>query len=291
MSKTDQQLRLTTGRLLAYDEHGEADGAPIFYFHGSPSARLEWYLFGTESLAKKLKIRVIVPDRPGLGRSDFQPSRRIGDWPADVIALADHLALSRFAVVGYSGGGPYAAACALTIPERLTQVGIVSGTGPFDEPGLSAAINPSNLRFIELSRTTPWLSRMMLRLMGVMVKRWPSRFVTEAMAGLPAPDQAMLAQPDFQRTFIALIKEGLRSGSHGAQLDSALMASPWDFRPQEIQVAVHLWHGEVDANAPLAMGQYLAKNIPNCRASFYPGEGHLSLMAKHVEEILNVLAA
>jgi len=291
MSKTDQQHRLATGRLLAYDEHGEADGAPIFYFHGSPSARLEWYLFGTEALAEKLKIRVIVPDRPGLGRSDFQPGRRIGDWPADVIALADHLALTRFAVVGYSGGGPYAAACALKIPERLTHVGIVSGTGPFDEPGLSAAINPSNLRFIELSRTTPWLSRMMLRLMGVIVKRWPSRFITEAMAGLPATDQAVLARPDFQRAFVALIKEGLRSGPRGAQLDSALMASPWDFRPQEIQVAVHLWHGEADANAPLAMGQYLATNIPNCRASFYPGEGHLSLMAKHVEEILNVLAA
>jgi pimeloyl-ACP methyl ester carboxylesterase len=169
-------------------------------------------------------------------------------------------------------------------------VGIVSGTGPFDEPGLSAAINPPNLRFIELSRTTPWLSRVMLRLMGVMVKRWPSRCITEAMAGLPAPDQAVLARPDFQRAFIALIKEGLRSGPRGAQLDSALMASPWDFHPQEIQIAVHLWHGEADANAPLAMGQYLATNIPNCRASFYPGEGHLSLMAKHVEEILNVLA-
>jgi pimeloyl-ACP methyl ester carboxylesterase len=104
----------------------------IFYFHGSPSTRLEWYLFRTEALAKKLKLRLIVPDRPGLGRSDFQPGRRIGDWPADVIALADHLPLSRFAVVGYSGGDPYAAACALKIPERLTHVGIVSGTGPFD---------------------------------------------------------------------------------------------------------------------------------------------------------------
>jgi pimeloyl-ACP methyl ester carboxylesterase len=132
MSKTEQQLRLATGRLLAYDEHGAVDGTPIFYFHGSPSTRLEWHLFGSEAVARKLKVRVIVPDRPGLGRSDFQPGRRIGDWPADVIALADHLGLARFAVLGYSGGGPYAAACALRIPERLTHVGIVSGTGPFD---------------------------------------------------------------------------------------------------------------------------------------------------------------
>jgi pimeloyl-ACP methyl ester carboxylesterase len=64
MSKTDHQLRLATGRLLAYDEHGAADGTPIFYFHGSPSTRLEWHLFGSEALARKLDVRVIVPDRP-----------------------------------------------------------------------------------------------------------------------------------------------------------------------------------------------------------------------------------
>jgi Alpha/beta hydrolase family len=112
MSKTDHQLRLATGRLLAYDEHGAADGTPIFYFHGSPSTRLEWHLFGSETLARKLSVRVIVPDRPGLGRSDFQPSRRISDWPADVIALADHLALIRFAVLGYSGRGRCRRLCA-----------------------------------------------------------------------------------------------------------------------------------------------------------------------------------
>jgi len=291
MSKTNQQLRLATGRRLAYDEHGAADATPIFYFHGSPSTRLEWHLFGSDALARKLNVRVIVPDRPGLGRSDSQPGRRISDWPADVIALADHLALARFAVVGYSGGGPYAAVCALKIPERLTHVGIVSGTGPFDEPGLSAGINPFSLRFIQLARTNPWLSRLALRLMGRMVQYWPRRFVTQAKAGFPAPDQAVLARPDFQRVFVAVIQEGLRAGPRGAQLDTALMASPWDFRPQDIRAAVHLWHGEADANAPLAMGRYMAATISNSHASFYPGEGHLSLMAKHVEEILNVLAS
>lgn len=291
MSKTNQQLRLATGRRLAYDEHGAADGTPIFYFHGSPSTRLEWHLFGSEALTRKLTVRIIVPDRPGLGLSDFQPGRRISDWAADVIALADHLALARFAVLGYSGGGPYAAVCALKIPERLTQVGIVSGTGPFDGPGLSAAINPFSLRFIQLARTNPWLSRLALRLMGRMVQYWPHRFVAQAKAGFPAADQAVLARPDFQRAFIAVIQEGLRAGPRGAQLDTALMAGPWDFRPQDIRAAVHLWHGEADANAPLAMGHYMAAAIPNSHASFYPGEGHLSLMAKHIEEILNVLVA
>jgi hypothetical protein len=87
MSRLNQQLRLPGGRLLVYDEYGAPDGAPIFYFHGSPSSRLEWGLFGGEMLANKLNIRVIVPDRPGLGRSEIQAGRQIGDWPADVVAL------------------------------------------------------------------------------------------------------------------------------------------------------------------------------------------------------------
>jgi pimeloyl-ACP methyl ester carboxylesterase len=117
------------GQVLFHLTYGPPNSSTIFYFHGSPSSRLEWNLFASEGLAEKLNIRVIAPDRPGLGLSDFQPGPRIGDWPADVIALADDLGVARFAVLGYSGGGPYAASCALKIPERLTRVGIVKRNG------------------------------------------------------------------------------------------------------------------------------------------------------------------
>ena len=291
MSKISQQLRLPGGRLLGYDEYGVPDGNPIFYFHGSPSTRLEWRLFGSDALANKLNIRVIVPDRPGLGRSEFQAGRRIGNWPDDVLALADQLKLARFAILGYSGGGPYAAACALKIPERLTRVGIVSGTAPFDEPGLTAGIHPTNLRFMQLARTKPWLSMLTLRLMGLMVRFTPRQFIEGAIATLPVPDQAVLARPDFRQGFIAMIREALLAGPRGAQWDTALMVSPWDFRPQDIQLAVYLWHGEKDGNAPLAMGGFMADAIPKSQVRFYPDEGHLSLISKYIEEILYVLIA
>ena len=291
MSKISQQLRLPGGRLLGYDEYGVPDGNPVFYFHGSPSTRLEWRLFGSDALANKLNIRVIVPDRPGLGRSEFQAGRRIGNWPDDVLALADQLKLARFAILGYSGGGPYAAACALKIPERLTRVGIVSGTAPFDEPGLTASSHPTNLRFMQLTWTKPWLSRLTLLLMGLIVRFTPRQFIEGAIATLPVPDQAVLARPDFRQGFIAMIREALLVGPRGAQWDTALMVSPWDFRPQDIQLAVFLWHGEKDGNAPLAMGRFMADAIPKSQVRFYPGEGHLSLISKYIEEILYVLIA
>ena len=83
-------------------------------------------------MLKDLHIRAIVPDRPGYGLSDFQRHRRLLDWPADVEQLADHLGLERFAVLGVSGGGPHAAACAYAIPHRLTRVGLVSSAAPLE---------------------------------------------------------------------------------------------------------------------------------------------------------------
>ena len=111
------------------------------------------------------------------------------------------------------------------------------------------------------------------------------------MATLPPPDQEVVTRPEFQDRFIAMIREALRAGPRGAQWDTALMVGPWDFRPQDVCSAVYLWHGEMDANAPIAMGRYMAAAIPNCRSCFYSREGHLLLISKHFEEILNFLIA
>lgn len=139
MTLLNQTIILTDGRLLGYDEYGPADGNPLFYFHGTPSSRKDWLALGNEGLPEKLGMRVIAADRPGMGLSSFQSGRRIGDWPADVVALADALEIDRFAVFGYSGGGPYAAACAQKIPQRLTAVGIAAGEGPADSPEFTKA--------------------------------------------------------------------------------------------------------------------------------------------------------
>jgi len=104
-------LRLNDGRLLGYAEFGDPGGTPVMFFHGFPGSRLEGAL-GHEA-AERAAVRMICIDRPGMGLSTFQPGRRMLDWPADVAALADALGIGRFAVGGVSGGGPYAAVCAL----------------------------------------------------------------------------------------------------------------------------------------------------------------------------------
>src|SRR5690242_14163950 len=83
-SKLKQRMQLSDGRMLAFDEYGAADGFPIIYMHGTPGARLEWPFFATDEVTRAANVRLIVPDRPGMGLSQFQPERNVIDWPDDV---------------------------------------------------------------------------------------------------------------------------------------------------------------------------------------------------------------
>ena len=51
---------------------------------------------------------------------------------------------------------------------------------------------------------------------------------------------------------------------------------------------IHLWQGEADVMVPPSMGRYQAQAFPNCRATCFPGEGHL-MIAGHIGEILGAL--
>ena len=124
-SERPQSIQLRNGRRLAYALYGKPDGTPVFHFHGHPGSRLEGKL--ADRAARRLGVRLIVADRPGMGFSDYQPQRRLLDWPDTLVELADVLGIERFAVQGTSGGGPYALACAFRIPERLTACGVIAG--------------------------------------------------------------------------------------------------------------------------------------------------------------------
>jgi pimeloyl-ACP methyl ester carboxylesterase len=289
MSKLNQQIVVSDGRKLGFNQYGPTNGSPMFYFHGSPSSRIEFTLFGNEDLLEKLNVCLIAADRPGSGLSDFQPNRKFLDWPMDVVALANHLELEKFSILGYSGGGPYSAVCAYSIPDRIIKAGIVSGTAPFTEPLLVDGINVNSRQFMDLSYQKPWLSRMILRSMGLMTRVAPMKVIANAMAALPEADRLIVANLEVQQGFLAMIQEALRHGPRGAQHDTRLMVTAWDFEPKDIQIPVYLWHGEEDQNAPIAMGHYMANAISKCEVKFFPGEGHLSLFKKNAETIIQTL--
>lgn len=284
-----RRFALPDGRVLGYDDHGPADGLPLFYFHGVPSSRLDLRMFDGAAVAERLGIRVIAVDRPGCGLSDHLRGRGLSDWPADVAALADDLGLDRFAVMGWSGGGPYALACAHAMPERITAAGVVSCMGPHDVPGLTVGINPQSMRFFTLNRDRPVVGRLVDRFMALGARRGPDKLLVRTRAALPPVDGDALGAPPVGEGYVAALRECFRNGPRGGQWETSLMASPWDFDPHDIHVPVMLWHGDLDADAPPAMGHWLAEAVPACRARFFPDEGHISLVVNRAEAITRSL--
>jgi pimeloyl-ACP methyl ester carboxylesterase len=284
-----EKIVLGDGRTLGYSEYGDRRGKPLFYCHGFPASRLEAEL--TATAAMETGLRVVAADRPGFGISEGKPGRTIPDWADDVTELADALGIGRFAILGVSGGGPYALACARMIPGRLTAVGIACPLGPLAGTGLLTAMRWPARLFFGLFRRSTIVQRLILEgLLGPLLRRQPSATLSLLTTAAPAADRRVLARPDVKRILAASMKEAFRDGLQGAIAELDLYSRPWGFAPDEISETVHLWHGTADATVPPSHGRYLAAALPHCRASFVAGEGHFSLPLGHVEEILRTLS-
>ena len=285
-----RDIRLADGRILAFAEHGHPSGHAVFWCHGVPSSRVEGDLLINGPIASALGLRVIVPDRPGIGRSTHQPTRSIASWADDVAELADLLGIERFSVLGSSGGAPYASACGLKYPDRVRAVGVLGGVAPADAPGMMRALSgPLRLMF-RLAQFAPPILRTLYRLNLRALERSGERASERMARWAPEPDRVLLNRPDISQGFTACFVEACRQGTAGPALDVKLIAEPWRIDLAAMRVPTFLWHGELDRNVPVVAGRHLASVIPNCRATFYPEEAHLSLPFNRQEEILRALA-
>ncbi len=283
----DSSIILKDGRRLAYAEYGDPRGKPVFLFHGIPGSRI--FRPPLDDLTARKRVRLITVDRPGYGGSDFQPGRRLRDWPADVSALADALGLARFAVCGHSGGGPYVLACAAYIPQRLTAAGVISGLGPVGAPHSLDGIILQNRLGFTLGRRLPWpLFRLAISFIFRRAKDHPGEFVHPDRRNPANPDNKMLAMPGGLQVCLDSTREAFRSGMTGHAWEGFLLTRPWGFELEKIRLPVQLWHGEQDPDAPVGMGRAVARALPDCRARFLEGESHL-LIFKYWEEILTAL--
>jgi pimeloyl-ACP methyl ester carboxylesterase len=276
-------LELRDGRALGYEEWGRGDGVPLLGFGGTTMSRLAH--LGDEA-PEAAGVRLVLVDRPGYGLSDFQPGRRLLDWPGDIVQLADALGLGRFAVFGMSGGGPHAAACAYALPGRVSALGLVSSPGPaWDRPELRYSLPPHRQPLIEVAARDPdEAGRQLLD---------DCRRELEDLAARPDDDAGweVTASPIVNARFRASLFETLARGPEGYAHDLFLLfVTPWGFRPEEISVPTLIWHGDRDLAVPLGVGEFFDRTIPRSSLHVLPGEGHL-LLWSHAEEILTSLAA
>jgi pimeloyl-ACP methyl ester carboxylesterase len=280
-------LKLRDGRRLAYTVMGDPEGMPIFHQHGMPGSRLEHE--AEPDYYRSLGVRVITPDRPGYGLSDFNPARRLIDWPLDIAELADSLGLPRFGITGLSGGGIYALACAAVVPHRVTEVVVTGCPGPMDRKGAMTDMRFMTRAGVWLGSRAPRLLEAGATLLSGLVRRYPRFFVDHFNEGIPDADRRWLSMPSVNGGAAETLREALRPGVWGYVEDIRVLARPWDFAPEDIRVPVQLWHGDEDRVIPLHHSRYLASVISGATLRICRGEGHM-LMWTHLAEILTAAA-
>ncbi|MBX5458281.1 MAG: alpha/beta hydrolase [Thermogemmatispora sp.] len=288
-SSTDSTVQLRDGRRVGLVVVGPDDGIPIIHCHGSGSSRLEVTLLAAQ--AEEAGVRLIGLDRPGIGLSDPKPGYRLLDWPDDVAEVADHLGIERFAVEGFSAGGPYALACAAKIPQRLTACGLISTVAP---PELMRKAGTRVMRVIwGVGGRFPGLlllfAGLVQRMMGTdvaSIEKYLARYATR----LDKADQQLLSDPQMRQGIARAMAEGFRQGAAGNLAVARVEVHPWGFQPEQVTCGrLFLWHGAEDRIMPIAPVRLLAQRLPYCRATFYADEGHFSTLAHHCQEIFGQL--
>jgi pimeloyl-ACP methyl ester carboxylesterase len=280
-------LTLKDGRVLTWDEHGDPDGPPILYFHGTPASRVMGTMVSEP--AAEAKVRLIVPDRPGCGLSSFQPDRRMTDWPDDVAQLADHLGLERYAVVGGSGGGPYALACAHAADPRLVATAVLAGVGPLDTPEARGRLYDTNRGLFETA--AQGVDALLPLLQGLLSADSSSDEVRAAfMAGMSPDDQRYFAEhPTFIDDFAEMAIAAAENGLEGLAHDTWLVTQPWGFELADITVRVDFYNGDHDYNVPVQHAVDQAAATPLSTLTVFPASGH-TVVGSRLADVLDQLA-
>lgn len=282
--RADLRVRLADGTEVGYAEAGDPGGYPVLHLHGTPGSRLEVGLPAARRAAEDLGVRLIAPDRPGVGLSPFRRFS-LRDYPQLVRGFAAAVGLDRFAVTGVSSGGKYACACAWALPDLVTRAVLASSTCSFDLPGARATWSTEDRLMYTLAGRAPWLLRLMYAKLVHDVRRDPAA-VFALMSSLGPADQDILAREDFRQAFAANVAEAFRQGSRGPAHDYTLEARPWGVPLGQIQVPVEIWHGQDDRLVSPQQSQILAAALPGATTHLVPGQGHLLLAGGHAQDAL-----
>jgi pimeloyl-ACP methyl ester carboxylesterase len=270
---------------IGITEFGDPNGETVLYFHGFPGSRLDGNLFEFNKIGKASNTRIIGIDRPGIGISEFQPDRRLLDWPKTVIAIADNFNLKKFSILGISGGGPYALACAYAIPERLLRVSIISSMGPFNYQ------ESMNGKAMYIPRQIGPLRRLIALGLMTGAKKDPEKLKVNIIKTLPEADIEYLSLPGKMDYLIEVFKECFKQGVKGYMHEAKLYRRNWGFRIPDIKTNLSIWHGTIDQNVSIELARRIASEIQDCKSTFIENEGHFSLTGKYLTTILNELTA
>ena len=273
------------GRRLAYRDSGDPNGVPVISHHGTPGSRLDRNPDEARILAD-LGVRMIAFDRAGYGGSDAKPGRLVVDAAADVAALADHLGIDTFAVMGTSGGGPHALACSARLAARVRRVGVVVGAAPSDDPEFDFLAGMGQLNIDEFAAAAESEQALAAYLQPIVDEflQDPDGVLDELAAQLPAADGEVFRRPENRAIGRESVLEAVRQGPRGWIDDDRAFVTGWGFALADARCETRLWQGELDVLVPRGHCEYLAARLPAARFDLIPGAGHA--LNDHLPDIL-----
>jgi pimeloyl-ACP methyl ester carboxylesterase len=274
------------GSVIAVEVAGELGATPVLFCHGLADSRLSARLF--TPAARELGLRLVAPDRPGIGGTDPRRLPRLADWADDAALVLDAVGAGPAALLGVSAGGPFAAACAARLGGRVRSLTLVSSLGA---PGWPAAgMAPGQRLALRVARQGPAFGGWFLGRLAVLARRSPRLFLRLATSELPGTDRRALAQPGMREAFLAGYTEAFRRGSRGVAQDLRVLTRPWGFELGSITVPASIYHGDADTTVPPRHARLYAEAIPGAQLHLYPGHGHFSILGT-VRQMLAALAA
>lgn len=275
MTQANHTHMLSDGRKLGFMEYGDPAGFPLFAFHGTPGSRI-WFK-EDEEISKAMGVRLITVDRPGFGISDQKPARTFLQFADDIRELSEYLNLDKFSVMGVSGGGAYAAACAYKYPDLVYKAGLISTVNQFKNSKPPKEMAFANRMAFTLARRFPWLIRYVLNQQKSTIEHHPDKYVESISKNtkhLCESDRKVAAIPENAEAILIQMREAFKNGVDGTVYEMKLYTQDWGFDSAKIEAPVTLWHGSADTLAPIKSAQELARKIPHCDENYVEGKGH-----------------
>ena len=257
----------------------------VFVMHGTPGSGLLYRRWIEDAVGRR--IRLVSYDRPGYGGSSERPGRSIADCAADVTAVADELGIDRMGVWGWSGGGPYALACAAMLPDRVVAAAVLAGGAPWDAPGLDFfdGMGQDNIDDINLYLSDPDAARKKNLQDRNEVLATTVDQQTEMLASLLSATDAAVLTGEFAEWLLRAEQNGLAAGDQGWWDDGVAHFAPWGFDLASVRVPVKVWHGDHDQFLPVQHGRWLAEHIPGAESALSDTDGHLTLVIKRIGDV------
>jgi pimeloyl-ACP methyl ester carboxylesterase len=281
------------GGFVEYVVDGPEDARDLLVFHvGTPGAAVRWN--GLVRAASAAGMAVAGYSRGGYGRSTRREGRTIADEAAITAAIADRLGHERFFVLGWSGGGPVALACAALRGDRVRACMTLAGVAPRTESGDAWATFHSP----EQHREWEDLAK------GDMATLLPDfeqavgffgRVTTRKLRAIGGPvDERgrvhdVVANVD--RDLVRSMRRAVSSGYFGFLDDNLAQVRDWGFRVADIRVPVVVRQGALDRLVSIEQGRWLAANIPGARGVFLDDAGHGSVALPWSDVIAELRAA